>query len=147
MAQKHSAKLLDSYKRWYAQIDKDYEPWLKVNDVSSEGVSSIVFGRTTSRNHHFLSLIELSTFLLLDWNTDVDDIKEQYALDPLVSSLIAEESGIKHPAVRGNPIVMTTDLLISLHRQKRRIAIQIKPSSELENPRVIEKLELETLLG
>lgn len=143
MTSKHSANLLDKYNLWSAQSEASYEPWLKVHDVSSKGVSSIVLGRTTGRNHHFLSLIELSAFLLLDWNEDVIDIKEQFALDPIQSNLLADETGIKHPAVRGKLIVMTTDLLIKLRKQSRLIAIQIKPSEQLDDPRVIEKLELE----
>ena len=143
MPQKHSTKLLDKYKSWLAKSDVNYEPWLKVYDVSSIGVSSIVFGRTTNRNHHCLSLNELSIFLLADWDDNVGDIKEQFALDPVVTSLLAKEASITHPSVRGRPIVMTTDLLIKQNNKNESTAIQVKPSEELEDPRTVEKLELE----
>jgi hypothetical protein len=50
--------------------------------------------------------------------------------------------GIKHPNVRGINQVMTSDFLVDSSSHKQ-FAIQVKPLSELKDPRTIEKLEIE----
>ncbi len=60
---------LKKYQDWLKSEESDYTPWIKVHDLSSWGLSSIIRGFSTSRNHHFLSNLELATFLLLDWDS------------------------------------------------------------------------------
>ena len=134
---------LKKYQNWLKSEESDYFPWIKVHDLSSRGLSSIIRGFSSSRNHHLLSNLELATFLLLDWNTNVVDIKDQYALDPVVTDQLASEAKIKHPAIKGKLHIMSTDFLISVAGNTPCVALQVKPSSELRKPRVIEKLEIE----
>ncbi len=58
---------------------------------------------------------------------------------------ISERVGIKHPAYKGVFQVMTTDLLIDLEQEGiiTTHAVAVKYAKDLENKRVIEKLELE----
>ena len=125
----------------------DYKPWLTVQDISSSGRSSRVWGWKTNRLHHFFSDHETRLFLLYQWFDAVTDIREQFPLDQERTLAIAESMGIAHPAepTTRTPIVMTTDFLLDLTIAGRSclIARAVKPSSELSKPRVIEKLELE----
>lgn len=126
----------------------DYKPWLLVQDVPSQGLASRVKGVKTGRVHHLLSQLEHRCFLILDWSERVTDIREQYPLLPLEETFaLAESLGIKHPRdpKTQNPIVLTSDFLITV-KQGDTLAEQvlsIKPSNDLSNSRVLEKLELE----
>ena len=45
-----------------------YQPWLRVQDVPSDGRSHRIFSHKTKRIHHLLSDLELATFHLFDWS-------------------------------------------------------------------------------
>lgn len=122
----------------------DYKSWLTIHDLASRGVVSRTLGRTTGRIHHTLSGLETAFLYILDASDQVLDIREQYPLLPVTETvLIAERTGIRHPrdSVSRYPYVLTTDFLITT--KDGLAARSIKPSSELENLRVREKLELE----
>lgn len=124
---------------------KDYKPFLTVRDVPSKGRVHRRPALTHGRIVHLLSDLELSAFLLFDWSPSIIDIREQFPLDPEKTLNIANRLGIKHPAFKGVFQVMTTDLLIDIELNGKIItrAVSIKYREELENPRVIEKQELE----
>ncbi|MCC1496909.1 TnsA endonuclease N-terminal domain-containing protein [Alcanivorax sp. 1008] len=109
---------------------KDYVPWLTVRDVSSKGRVHRVQGHLSQRTHHLLSDLELSTFLLLEWNPRVSDIREQFPLNVDETRQIAEELGIRHPAVSGNTQVMSSDFLVDMQHSitgtVKKLAIQVK---------------------
>jgi len=116
--------------------------------VPSQGLTHRIKGWKTKREHHFLSTLECDYFYVLDWSPVVRDIREQYPLLPLAETLaIAETCGFRHPTdpKTQKPIVMTTDFLITLVRQAQEIdcARTIKPSTQLQSTRVLEKLEIE----
>jgi hypothetical protein len=126
----------------------EYSPWLHIQDVPSLGLSHRVYGHKTHREHHFLSNLELNYFYMTEWDPSVTDLREQYPLKPLEETIgIAETLGIRHPTNPKTkcPIVMTTDFRITLQRglDKIEYARAIKCSSDLENNRVLEKLEIE----
>ncbi|SFL90303.1 TnsA endonuclease C terminal [Gracilibacillus orientalis] len=78
---------------------------------------------------------------------NVIDIREQYPLDREKKTKIAVKKQINHSIEKANgtPIVMTTDFLITLNGQSgiSYIARSIKPANQLNDKRVIEKLEIE----
>lgn len=127
-------------------LDK-YKPWLNIHDVPSTGNSVRIRGWKTNRTHHFLSNIERDYFYLLEWSNIVVDIQEQYPLSREVTYKISESLAIKHPTdvMTKTPIVMTSDFLVSknINGKNEKFACAIKSSRELENPRTIEKLEIE----
>ena len=84
-------------------------------------------------------------FLLFDWDLSVIDIREQFPLIPEKTINIAKRLGIKHPVAKGVIQVMSTDLLIDIKQGGQIVtqAISVKYRDELEDKRVIEKLELE----
>jgi len=121
-----------------------YTPWIRIQDFASKGVVSRVKGRKTGRIHHLMSNNELAYFYLLDWSDYVLDIREQYPLLDLDCAInVAAQAGINYPTdrVSGYPYVMTCDFLITTVQGFR--ARTVKLSSELTNPRTIEKLEIE----
>ncbi|MDI2585835.1 TnsA endonuclease N-terminal domain-containing protein [Psychrobacillus sp. NEAU-3TGS] len=124
-----------------------YKPWITIQDVPSKGRSHRPKGWKTNRIHQFLSDLELSYFYYLEWSKKVIDIREQYPIERETTLKIASEKNHTHPMDNSTqiPIVMTTDFLITSRVDNKiiQIARSIKPSSELENPRVIEKLEIE----
>lgn len=124
-----------------------YIPWIKTHEVPSRGRVHRPIGWKTRRIHHVLSDLELSYFYYLEWSQKVIDIREQFPLERESTMKIALDKGIKHPIDNRTQtnIVMTTDFLITTRTDNEIIylARAIKPSSELEDPRVLEKLELE----
>ena len=126
----------------------NYQPWVKVTDLSSLGNSRRVFSHKTGRVHHLLSDVEWAVFLLLEFAPDVVDIREQYPLEREDTLSVAAQLGIKHPVYPSTdvPTVMTVDFLVT--RERRGVlgleAFGCKRSSaDIENPRALEKLEIE----
>jgi hypothetical protein len=128
-----------------------YDPWIKVYGVSLDSHKYREIGWKTGREHHLFSSLEFDVFCILDWSSTVLDIREQFPLLPISDTLsIAAQMRISHPNVqykRGSPykyIVMTTDLLIDIQTDTgvRQVALDIKPSGELDKRRTLEKLEL-----
>ena len=126
----------------------DYKPWLLVQDVASRGLTTRIKGMKTRRVHHFLSQLELNYFYLLEWSEKVVDIREQYPLLPIEETVaIAQQCQIRHPVdpKTKNPIVMTTDFLISQSHciGTKEQARTVKTAADLQSERTIEKLEIE----
>jgi hypothetical protein len=97
---------------------------------------------------HLLSSHEFDAFYIFEWSPRVVDIREQYPLLPLKSTLdIAKELGVDHPGIQvdGRPIVMSTDLLITVltDQGKKHFAFTIKEFKELGSERVWQKFEIE----
>lgn len=126
----------------------NYQPWLFIQDVPSQGLATRIKGWKTKRVHHFLSNLELSYFYVLEWSPIVFDIREQYPLLPLEETLaIAEQCSIPHPTdpKTKEPVVMTTDFLITVPRSIEVIeqARTVKTAKDLQSERTLEKLEIE----
>lgn len=126
----------------------DYQPWLFIQDVPSQGLATRIKGWKTKRVHHLLSNLELSYFYILEWSPVVFDIREQYPLLPLEETLaIAEQCDIRHPTdpKTKEPVVMTTDFFITVPRSIEVIeqARTLKTAKDLQSKRTVEKLEIE----
>jgi len=144
-----SSNLDSRSQKWIKQgrgtgTGKRYQPWLTVRDLPSSGRSHRVWGVKTQRTHHLLSDLELAAFFLFDWNPTVTDIREQFPLRVDDTIELAMQAGIRHPEVHGRLQIMSSDFLVDTSDPDRAtMAIQIKTSSSLSDPRTIEKLELE----
>ena len=119
----------------------DYSPWLQTHDFPSCGNVTRIKGVVTGRIHHLLSQLELLCFLYLESLPGIEDIKEQFPLPLSETQLIAASLKVNHPEVNGFPYVMTTDFYY--RRDGQWFAIQIKPTSFLENKRILEKFKIE----
>jgi len=123
---------------------RNYKPWLTVRDLPSQGRSHRVFGHKSQRTHHLFSDLELAVFLILEWQPDVIEIREQFPLQRELTLEIAAGCGIRHPAVAGIEQYMSSDFLIdSTRKDLPKFALQAKRAEDLKKPRVMEKLELE----
>lgn len=124
---------------------QDYLPFLTIRDVPSKGRVHRLPSATVGRVHHLLSDLEHHVFCQLDWHSQVVDIREQFPIARDESRALAERLGIAHPSVRGVDQVLTTDFIVDLKPggQHSRKAISAKYAEELDDPRVLEKLELE----
>jgi hypothetical protein len=128
----------------------DYQPWLRIQDVPSQGLASRAKGWKTGREHHLMSNLETSYLFVLDWSQSVLDIREQFPLLPLDETQeIAQQCGFAHPTdpKTRQSVVMTTDFLITLKQNTHEIeqARAVKPAAELQSQRTLEKLEIERL--
>src|SRR5690554_6517583 len=79
----------------------NYKPWLTVRDLPSLGRVHRVFGLKSKRTHHLLSDLELSVFLMLEWHSEVTQIREQFPLERDITRRLAHDAGIKHPNIAG----------------------------------------------
>jgi hypothetical protein len=125
----------------------NYQPWIKVRDISSSGRKHLVPGTRFGREMHFLSDIEYSMFLLLDWSEQVLDINEQFPLDRALTQDVARRLGIPHPCYPGTtvPTVMTCDFMVTLVRNGQTVleAFNTKPDSDVNLERELVKLEIQ----
>ncbi len=138
-------QILSRIKKGYGQGEgSQYTPWLKVQDVPSSGRSHRVYSHKTNRVHHLLSDLELTVFLLLEWQSDVIDIREQFPLKLEDTLQIADVKQIKHPSMRGVNQVMSSDFLVNCNNKLfNQFAIQVKSAEALNDKRTLEKLEIE----
>ncbi|MBM7073500.1 heteromeric transposase endonuclease subunit TnsA [Shewanella sp. 202IG2-18] len=121
-----------------------YKPWLYVNEVPSEGRSQRVYSHLTGRIHHVLSDLEFAVFLLLDYDSAITDIREQFPLNRDDTLNISKEGQLWHPSQAGVNLVMSSDFLVnSSSKIQPKFAIQAKYSKDLKDPRTVEKLEIE----
>lgn len=149
MAKHHRIWNQNTYEKYVREgrgcgSGSDYTPWIRIQDFASRGVVSRIKGRTTGRVHHLMSNNELAYFYILDWSETVIDIREQYPLSDLDCAVMsAAQAGIRYPTdnVSGFPYIMTCDFMITTSTGVK--ARTIKMTAELENTRVLEKLEIE----
>lgn len=126
----------------------DYKPWLRIQDVKSQGTRSLIFGRKIQRDHHMMSSIESEFFYLSEFLNHVVDIREQFPILPLnLTQKVAHALGVKHPThpKTKEPIIVTTDQLLTVKSSDgiSYHAVSVKPESESDKLRVLEKIDIE----
>ena len=149
MASRRSGLTEEKIKKWIKEgrgsgRGAAYSPWLRVRDIPSQGRSHRVFGYKSRRTHHLFSDLELAVFLALDWSPKTIEIREQFPLQRQLTVDLAKEVSVKHPESSGILQVMSSDFLInSADPDLPKFVLQAKYTSALNDPRTIEKLELE----
>ncbi|WP_052221458.1 heteromeric transposase endonuclease subunit TnsA [Clostridium homopropionicum] len=126
----------------------NYTPWLKPHEFGSLGRTHRIRGWKVNRIYYFMSDLELYYFLLLQWNENVIDIREQFPMNLIDTVRIAKDLGIKHPPHNkksGNEVIMTTDFIITIKSNDglKDIVRTVKSKKDLKNQRVLEKLSIE----
>lgn len=129
----------------------DYNSWFKVHEFASRGRVHRILGWKQNRVYQLMSDLELYYFLLTQWEDNVNDIREQFPLLPIETTIaISKELNIIHPPISRtedkDKTVITTDFLLTLHTDigiQRIVARTIKPDSQLQNNRVQEKFAIE----
>jgi hypothetical protein len=122
------------YKPWltHQDVPKTHGTHLRVPCLSNESIQKDLF-----------SLIEVRAFKVADLSPLIKDIREQFRLPIKLTLQAADEAGIRHPLNFDDksPYAMTTDLLLTL-QDGADLAIDVKESTALANPRTLEKLEI-----
>lgn len=126
----------------------DYKPWLKVHEIiNPRGRAHRILGWKHQRVYQLMSDNEFYFFLIIQWQDNIIDIREQFPLKPLEMTLdIADRLNITHgPRNSQQKTVMTTDFVITVKTSNTVIdlARTIKPLEDMKNKRVIEKLLIE----
>src|SRR5690606_12027974 len=144
----------DKVDRWIAEgrgqgVGPGYKPWLTVRDVPARGRRHRPFSQKFGRELQLVSDVEFGVFLLAEHSPRVPEAEEQRPIDRRLSQDVASAAGIKHPYYPGTkvPTVMTVDLLVTLNRRGKRVKVGVdaKTKDQLDNPRVLEKLQLTKL--
>jgi TnsA endonuclease N terminal len=141
-------KVLAKGKCQISDDPSEYRPLIGLVDFPSEGFRTSCYSWIVRRPVELLSEGELDTcYVLHSGIRPVVGIYEQFALDPDETRSIAAEIGVKHPAIRGQDVVMSTDFLVDeeIGGIRKRRAISFKREADL-NERVAEKLEIERQL-
>jgi hypothetical protein len=96
---KSEADIARFVKQGYGQGEGSaYIPWIRVQDVPSRGRPRKVPGIKSGRTHHTLSDLEYYYLLLLEFSSEVVDIREQYPVFPTARARdLAAELGIRYP--------------------------------------------------
>lgn len=82
--------------------------------------------------------------MVLEWSPTFFDIREQFPLNYNTTLKIAEDKQIKHPSVRGDIHIMSSEFyVVSVNKDSRQFALQAKYSKDLDDIRTTEKLEIE----
>lgn len=125
----------------------DYQPWIRVSDISSDGKSGRPWSKKTGRKHDVLSDVERAIFFALEWSTEVLDIREQYPLDRELTQDIAREMRVRHPHYPGThvPTVMTVDFMVTKASAEgaTETAINAKCATDAEDESSLVKLEIQ----
>jgi hypothetical protein len=127
----------------------DYQPWLHLRDVWSIGHAHKVPGIKISRTHHVLSDLEAACLLVLEFQQDVLDIREQFPLLPTdLTQHAAHTLRLRHPVYPGTSVasVMTSDFCADVRSSGSgtfEVAIAVKYTSDLKHPRTRELLAIE----
>lgn len=126
-----------------------YKSWLQVQDISSQGRSTRIFGNmTTQRVHHLLSDLQLYYWYLLEFDERVIDIREQYPLLDYHELNIQLDHALEKKLFNTKtkvPHIFTISFLVTRidgNNNPYYEARVIKMSSELEKKATIERLEL-----
>jgi hypothetical protein len=124
-----------------------YKPWLYIGEFPSTGRTHDPTSAKTGRPHQLFSDNELDFFLMLEWATDVVDIREQFPLSREHTQEVAMQLGLRHPYYPGThvPTVMTVDFMATRRKDGQDVleAFNVKPSSEAEDEASLEKLEIQ----
>lgn len=129
-------------------MGNEYKPWVN----NRRDINHYIPGWKHGRYHYFVSELECSYFLLLEWADQVIDVREQFPLLSIEDTIsIAEEAGIIHPKHRDKEsrkmycYVLTTSFVYTVIKDGVKIdrARSLVYSRDLEQKRIIEKLEIE----
>tara|TARA_Y100001970_G_scaffold283287_1_gene398023 strand:- start:3078 stop:3902 length:825 start_codon:yes stop_codon:yes gene_type:complete len=131
---------------------ENYKPWLRVQDVPSQGSSAKIQGIKIDREHHTLSEGETSFLYLAEFRDSVVDIREQFPLLPIDLSIkIANTLDLRHPTIPDSKVlnVLTTDCLLTCYDKHKGVwyeAVSVKSKAEdLADKRTAEKLDIERI--
>ena len=128
----------------------EYKPWLTVHDFPSNSRVHRIWDPRLNRMRDLLSDLEEKVYYFYWWSSKITQIREQFPLLPQEETIsIAQEFGLEHPRDPKTkyPTVMTTDFFLDCESLTGKVhyARTVKPASQLKNPNVIGKFEIERI--
>jgi hypothetical protein len=123
-----------------------YKRWLNIRDVPSSGTSSSTFGIRVPRPVHLLSEFETMYFYLLERQSSVIDIREQWPILTLDETLrLCSDFGVRHSMRNGCPEPFTIDFMVTevIDGTVTYRAASIKTPEDARDPRVRQRLAIE----
>lgn len=127
-------------------IEADYIPWYKAREVPSRGTSSVVSSIKSQRPIHLLSELEATYYFLLERQSIVIDIREQWPILDIDRTLeLALELGVKHPYRKTFIEPFTIDFLITELGENgvSYRAASIKTKEDAADPAIRRRLAVE----
>ena len=121
MGRRRVLKSLEDYVRALQNgkglgVGASYQPWLRVNDVSSNGKSVKIYGIKTDRTYQLISGIEEHFYYYAEFNPRVIDIREQFPLFPVdLVACVAREAGLDYPTIKNPKTPVSCQLTSCLH--------------------------------
>lgn len=115
-----------------------YLPWKMVREIGSPGTCSEVLGVRSGRIHHLFSEPETTYFYLLERDSTVVDVREQWPILDLTRTFqLASSLGVPHThwSTR-NPEPLTIDFLVTRSRSNgsHEVARSVTSPAELADP-------------
>lgn len=130
-------------------VGKDYLPWNYTYNYSSKGRATRLYGLKTGRIHHLHSDNQYRAFLLFEFSSNVNDIRESFPLLD-VDEVIDDKENLRFDKFMDKeteePYVLITNLLLTVkdaNGKEENIARTIKNTTELKRKITFEKLEIE----
>lgn len=126
----------------------DYKPWLPIREVPSRGTSSSVLGIKVNRPHHTLSELETIYLYLAERTHSVVDIREQWPIFDLDSTLrLCADQGVRHIYRGEYPEPLTIDFLLTEEVDGKTTfrAASVKSAADAKDPEVRKRLAVEYL--
>lgn len=127
---------------------ENYRPAFTVSEVCSNAQRQRVHIRRFCRTFELMSHGETLSLFKLDWDDSVIEVREQFPLNPLITTKIARKLKLYHPGYAMGGTIMTTDFLVTYRKADGSVykkAFQIKHSeADLENKRTLAKLSIES---
>lgn len=102
----------------------NYIPWIKASEFNSRGTTTLLKDWKHGRQIELLSQGELWEYVMLRWDDQVKDIREQYPMNPDVIKEEAERLGYRPT---GGGKYVTTDFLVD-YLDGHQVAYTVKDS-------------------
>lgn len=131
-----------------AGIKEEYKPWDTIQENVSNGIAARHSSVKAKRVVHLMTELETKYFYLLEWASNVIDIRERFPLEDMDLAIsLANGKGIKYPVdpISKNPIILTTSFMITMivDNKEINVARTVCYSKDLNKKKFIEKLEIQ----
>ncbi|MGU8833491.1 TnsA endonuclease N-terminal domain-containing protein [Clostridium perfringens] len=128
--------------------NESYKPWDTIQENVSNGIAARHSSIKANRVVHLMTELETKYFYLLEWSTNVIDIRERFPLEDMdVAITLANARGIKYPVdpISKEPIVLNTSFMITMlvDNKEVNVARTVCYSKDLSKKKFIDKLEIQ----
>lgn len=129
-------------------VNESYKPWDTIQENVSNGIAARHSSIKANRVVHLMNELETKYFYLLEWATNVVDIRERFPLEDIDMAIsLANARGIKYPIdpISKEPIVLNTSFMVTLTIDDKEINVArtVCYSKDLGKKKFIEKLEIQ----